>query len=587
MTHTLDVLRHPATNHRLSYAPVLLSWAAHFIPALSNTPGLYLADEPLSEPIVDMFFDLCATDERGLRDLHSETVLCLPKGSAKSQIGSILVVAHACGGPVRPAGIAKGGERFEFGVKSNGDPAWVYEYQPGDVMAEPERAAECYVVANSVDQIKRTMFGQIFNWLGGTGEDVASERLVDALEIRPGDHIMRSAYRNPDGRGKIEVIAPRKGEDKVDGLRPTLVIFDESHLMTGSINETAKVLLNGLVKMQGRAFHSTTAHGIGEESLLERTLRLADDIKAGRARSKALLVHHAKPSADNPLADEDDIRAALTQSYAAAPWVDIEGRLEAFYDPRQSPEEAKRLFLGIPTTPDTRWLDAQTIADITCIEPVQLQPKQAVALGFDASMGRANTHGPKVLADWTALVAATIPDDPEKPIVLVPVHVWQPNGYDWSLDYTEVGHVVTDAFKRFRVLAGAFDPPYIEAQLAQWERDYGRSLVAKQPTRNKPLTFHTNQSGNMAKLIADFEIALLEGRVKIDDHADMVAHFRAATRRASGGSGYTLAKPDRNGPDKIDLVIASALAWQAAMMAISAGGANRKNSHRKARSFLL
>lgn len=569
----IDVLRHPETDHALSFAPLMLSWVHFFVPHPVHR-GRYLEESPVHSTVADFYFDMCATDPTGMERLHKELIWVLPKKSAKSMHGAAIVLATALG-PTKPVGIAKGGESFRQGN-------FVYEYTPGEVMADVQPAATQRVMATTKDQAEDTCFNYLWLWCGGAGTDSNySERLVETFGISQRAHVGKTKFTSPLG-GVTKVMAADQADDAADGGREVMAVFEEGHRLKGPVKKTAETIRKNIIAMNGVTFCPTTAHALGEDSYLEDTLKLRDDIRAGLSPKRNLLVHHAFPTPEKyDLTEYDGIKAALDEVYVSAPWRNSDDLAAEFFDRRADINDLKRLYLGIPCSPTYRWLDGETIQEMTC-SPVIPDNGATITLGLDASRGVGVTS--QWLADATCLMGCAVPETPGDPYVIFPVKLWIPRDVRWELPHDDVDNAVHAAFARWNVAGFFADPPMIEGHVASWEKRYGRRLKAKAQSRVKPIGWWTNRPREMTDAVAEYEQALLEGDVKISNDAIVVDHHQNAHRRVTR-TGYVIGKERHKSNAKIDAAISSILAFMAAKQAVRNGAGTRRKSTVTAAAF--
>lgn len=554
----IEVVRHPDAEQGHSFAPLLLSWLHYYIPSPVRD-GQYLESEPLPDQVIDFLYDYCATNAAGRSRLHAESAVVYAKGCDKSGLAAMAAIAELFG-PSQPCGIAQGGETYDDGT-------FVYVYQPGDVMAVRRHQPHVAVLATTKEQAEKTCYSRVWKWLGGASVG-ASQRLIEAFGIDPHTMVGRLRYVGADG-ATIRVLAAEHGAASADGGRETLVIADESHRMVGSVVDTLRALTANLGKRGGNCLHSTTIYAHGEDSALEQLFDLVADIKADLTPLRNVLVHHAIAPADADWTTTEGVYDAIAEVYEVAPWVDVEPIVAKFFDRREDAGNLKRLYAGVPSTPSTKWLDYESIASMTAGHPSPPPLGSAITLGLDASHG-VSAHS-KYFADCTALVASSVPHTPGEPKVVWPIKIWTPRSLDWQLNYDELAAEVSDTFARYRVVGFFADPPRIEQLIAQWEKRFGRRLVAK-AKRNNPIGWSTARYREMGEALVDYESAILDGEIAMVSDPVLIDHHKNAHRRVTR-SGYILGKERHHSNAKIDATIAACLAVTAANEAIRGGAA--------------
>lgn len=565
----IEKLRHPDAETAPSFAPILLSWLHWFIPSPIDPDG-YLESEPLSDHVQDFFFDYCTVTRDGLRRLHSEAAIVLPKGCAKSEIAAMLALAEVFG-PTVPVGIADGGETY-----IEGD--FVYTYAAGEVMADVRPSPEVTILATTKAQAKKTCYNALWRWCGGA-DNGGSARLIDTFGLEPGVHVGMTQLTTPDGF-TIRVSSAANAADAADGGHETLLVADESHRMRGSIKDTFASLAGNVGKRGGNILHSTTIYATGEDSVLEDLYSTSDDIRSGATPKNDLLIHHSTAPPDADWSTMEGVEAAITEAYLPAPWVQIGPIMNKFFDRRNDVGYLKRVYAGIASTPSARWLDGETLAAV-CSAPADFAPPSgaAITLGIDASRGvRADA---KYLADCTVLIGCTVPASDDDAPVVWPVKIWTPTDTAWQLDVDDLDRAVAAAHDRWTVQGCYADPPLIEGLIAGWEKRHGRRYKAR-AAKTHPVSWWTNRPREMGRALEHYERAMLDGRVVLADHADLRRHHRDAHRRPTR-SGYYIGKARKDSNNKIDAAIGATLAYTAATDAVRAG-AQHQPQRRRGRS---
>jgi hypothetical protein len=133
--------------------------------------------------------------------------------------------------------------------------------------------------------------------------------------------------------------ATAKAQSK-EGPRYTSVILDESHLWNASNggDRLAATMRRNLGKTGGRSVEATNMWTHGGNSVAERTGEYADAVAAGTHAGVGVLVWHPVGVCED-LADEDQLRTALTDLYADAPWIDVDRIMAEIRDGDTHPSE--------------------------------------------------------------------------------------------------------------------------------------------------------------------------------------------------------------------------------------------------------
>lgn len=543
-----------------------LSWMHHFIPHPVRGSE-YLESEPLSELVARFVVQVFATDETGTRLLHDECVICKPKGSAKSQIGAYFCLLVMFG-PSVPVGIAKGGERLEAGD-------WVYEFSPGEVLMEVREAPEIAVLATTKEQARKTLYQWVYRYCGEHG----SERLKSAYHINPYEHVAKQRLTHPVA-GELNVVATEDSADAADGGLQNLVVLDESHRLRGTNRETVTSYKDNLVKRpNGLLLHTSTSYGIGENSELEAFFQVADEIEAGESPiDSKLLVHTCATPGEHDLTTIEGVKSALWETYDGCPWMQAQADTIAqkWFDPRADLGMLNRLYLGLHSTPSKRWLVNEDLMGAVSAGEVMPKKGELLALGVDASRGRSKGSG---LADSTVLVGCVLSEDATvSPFRVFPIKIWSADGLGWTMPLHELDYAVREAMRVYEVVGFCADPPYIEALIASWHKDFGAGLYTG--SAQNRVSFWTNQEKKMFAATTAYEDAMMKGEVVLSNDYEFVAHHRNAERRPNR-VGYGLCKKNPHSPDKIDGAVGAIVAFEAARQAVKNGAylGTRKRRH--------
>jgi hypothetical protein len=104
---------------------------------------------------------------------------------------------------------------------------------------------------------------------------------------------------------------------------------------------------------------TTTMFAPGQDSVAERTYEEAEAIREGKKkRGRARLLYDHRYGICKNLKDEDELRAALIDSYGdAMEWMDLETLVDDFYDLRNDSADGKRYFLNSRTSSSDSWMD--------------------------------------------------------------------------------------------------------------------------------------------------------------------------------------------------------------------------------------
>jgi phage terminase large subunit-like protein len=326
-----------------------------------------------------------------------------------------------------------------------------------------------------------------------------------------------------------------------DGLRPTFVVFDETHEWVGNRKRVALVLENGLSKRADAwSLSITTAGNPKADSVARQQYEYGVRIRSGELDDNSYLFVWKEPEIRlDELDDEEKLRAALIEANPE-PWKRIDDLMMRYSE--LPLHDFARYYLNKWVEPDEeRWLPPgawQALAD-----PRDVPRGTKVVLGFDGSYS----------GDSTALVAATVEDHPH----LFVLGLWEHPGGSaaWTVDHDAVEVAVRDAFRAFEVVEMSADPPYWSQQLDRWMREYGEDRV---------IAFNTAVRKRMSKACSAFYAAVTTQQVSHDEHPGLARHIDNAVLRETADGAY-ITKDSKSSPRKIDAGIAAVIAYTRAM----------------------
>lgn len=447
----------------------------------------------------------------------------LPKGAGKSPMAAAIACCELAG-PVRFAGWA-----------DDGEPVMVRHPSPSVKLS-----------ALSQDQATDATMSLAVSMLTSPSASLAVPGLDPGLtRVRTRHGTLTSSTAR----------APSK-----EGLRPTAVILDESHLWVQSNggHRLAETLRRGVAKTGGRSLETSNMWVSGQGSVAEATHDYAEGVRAGTHAGDGVLTWHPVAVCED-LSDPVELRAALAGLYADSPWIDIDRLAAEVLDSGTHPADARRYYLNQPASADDAWIRAdQWHACLDRSKP--LADGDTVTLGFDGSRGRARGN-----ADATALVAVRVPDG-----YVELVGCWQARDGedDWEAPEDLVDAAVRDAFKRFRVVGFYADPSQWQSQLGQWEQAFGARLKVR-AGGDHPTHFWANRTTLMVRAFAAFEEAVVNGDLTHDGSYRLTEHVLNARRNPSPRAGLVIAKEYPDSPRKIDCAVAATLAWRARLDAVA------------------
>lgn len=357
------------------------------------------------------------------------------------------------------------------------------------------------------------------------------------------------------GGGRCEPVASASGSR--EGQRITFSVMDETHLWIPSNGgvKLAATLRRNLAKMGGVSVETTNAPFLGEQSVAEATIEAC---RRGGVPARGVLFDH-REAPETDLADTAALRKALRGVYGDASWIDIERLIEEIADPDTDPDDARRFYLNQVRAAADRAFDREKWK-LLARDDGPPPKRTPIVLGFDGSR----------FDDATALVGTVIATGYQFVLGL-----WEkpagPAGEDWEVPSDEVDAAVRDAFEHYKVWRLYADPPYWESNVAAWAGRYGRERV---------IEWWTHRDRQVAYALAAYRLAMTTDELAHDGDPAMARHIGNAVRRKSrardedGKPMWTIGKPARQSPYKIDAAMAGCLSWEARRDAVAAGQAN-------------
>lgn len=372
----------------------------------------------------------------------------------------------------------------------------------------------------------------------------------DFAEQLPGVDVGRTRIYTPRG-GSLEAVT--SSGDSREGQRITFAVLDETHLWTPSSGgvDLAAVLRRNIAKMDGVSVETTNAPFLGEGSVAEETI---EECRRGEVRG-VLFDHREAPDVD--LKDIPALLAALEHVYGDSYWINKERLAEEIQDGSTTADDAERFYLNRVRSSADKYFD-QEAWKARAKPDTEVPPKTLIALGFDGSK----------FDDATALIGTVVTTGHqfvlgfwEKPLEA---------GDDWEVPADEVNAAVDDAFATYDVWRLYADPPYWEDTVASWSGRYGAKRV---------IEWWTMRDRQVAFALRAYRQAQAEGGLSHDGHNGMGRHIgnavkkRARARDDDGKPMWTISKPKRQSPYKIDAAMAGCLSWEARRDAVAAGKA--------------
>jgi hypothetical protein len=367
---------------------------------------------------------------------------------------------------------------------------------------------------------------------------------------------------NLSGGGRIEPVTSAARSRL--GQRITFALQDqtESWLKRNGGIDLADNQRRGLGGMGGRSIETPNAWDPNERSVAQLTFesRLPDvyidyptplkgSVKNKRERRKALEVAYG-----------DSARRPADGRWE--PWDDLD-RIDAEIEEliqRGDPGQAERWYLNRVLPGADAAFDPEQWAGLARPDAA-IPAASLVTLGFDGARRRDST-GIVVteVATGLQLVAA----------------VWErPTNADddWEISEGEVDLAMEECFKRWDVWRLYADPPYWESTVDKWAGRWPKRAVS----------WWTNRPRPMALSMRAYRTSIANGELTHDGHEAYATHIANARRVNHPGMVddeerplWTIKKERPDSPNKIDLVMAGCLSWEARGDAIADGALNRR-----------
>ena len=292
---------------------------------------------------------------------------------------------------------------------------------------------------------------------------------------------------------------------------------------------------------------TSTAYKPGEQSVFETTLTLW---RKGEL-PESVYVNHREAKGRVDLNDKTHTIRQLRYVYGpAAGWIDLDRKYRDMRDPRicRDDAEAARYFLNRPMSGNDAWI-AKDVHERQIRRGDVVAPGEAIALGFDGSLNN----------DTTVLRGCRMSDG-----FRFRIGAWaKPEGaagIGWEVPRLEVLASIREAFGRYTVVRGYFDPH-------EWRSDID-TLAEEFPER--VISWETRRDVQMAAALDRLHADLINGVTFHDDDPLAHEHYGNAYVRMKGGHRL-VRKEHPDSPRKIDSVVGDALAYEARADALADG----------------
>lgn len=502
----------------------------------------------LDDEFAAFILDVYALNKHGRR-LYDSAFLSRAKGRAKSELAGFITLFEAIG-PARFAGYAEGGEYYEYDDQR-------YSYAPGEAMGKEITAPFIRCLATEESQAGNTYDNVYFNLTEGP--------LAPTL---PRDAAGLTRIYLPGGG---EIVPSTASSSSKDGGKESFSVMDETHLyVRPDLKRMYATVRRNLAKRKGAepwSLETSTMYMPGENSVAEETHNLAKKILEGKTKRQRLLFDHRQADPDTDLANEDELRKGLQETYGPfAEVMDIDRIISEIFDPRNDPQDSRRYYFNQPTSSKDAFLSAPEWN--ACHANKSIEKGEEITLGFDGSRKRS-----RGVTDATALIGCRVSDGH-----LFEIRVWEqpegPAGEGWEIPTAEVDHEVRQAFETYNVVGMFADPAKWESYIAVWESEYGKKLKVKSSQQHPIEWWMTgNRSYLVVRALEQFQNAVLDREISHEGLA-LTRHVLNARRRI-GRSGVSIAKEHPDSPNKIDAAVAAVLAFQCRLQALSKGEATK------------
>jgi hypothetical protein len=487
-------------------------------------PGDLQGESPVTidDEVFDFIVDLYRIDPETGRKVYDEAVYSRPKGRAKTEVAGWLVCAEAYG----PA-------RFSH---------WDDDGQPvGKPVTSP--LIKCLATEESQATAAFSVVAYIINdW----GADHRPEVYAGTSGAR--QYQSATALYLPHGG---EIRACSSGAASKDGGKETFVVADESHLyvlpelrrMYGTVRRN----LGKRKLAEPWLLQTSTAYRPGEASIFEETLT------AWRKGELSPRVHvdHREAKGKIDIRDEKHTKKQLAYVYgAASEWMDLDRIYREMLDPRSCPDDATaaRYFLNRPMSTRDAWIAKDVHERQTKAEVVDIG--ESICVGFDGSLND----------DTTVLRGCRMSDG-----FLFRIGAWaKPEGaagIGWEVPRLEVLAAIREAYERYDVVRGYFDPH-------EWRSDI--ELLGEELGPERVIAWPTSSYTRMHDALDRLHTGLVVGEIWHDGDPLAAEHYGNAFI-APRGRLRLVRKEHPNSSRKIDSVVGDALALEARADAIADG----------------
>lgn len=485
-------------------------------------------------------------------DLNTAFVYRTGQWMAAQKIGkSPGVAAETClefVGPALFAGRATEGDYYA--CADVGCPCgWVYFYEAGEPMGRPWPTPRIQLAAVVEDQVENT-------W-GALIPMIDNGPLANVIP-KTGEAFIRHPNRNRDSR--VEIVTS-KADGKL-GARISAGKCDETGLWTDSnhMKKFMRTLRRGAAGMGGRVSESTNPFDPAENSQAQETYE---------SKRPDVLKHYFPPPTHLDFALKGDRTEIFRWNYSSSPWVDIRSiEAESQSLAEANPAEAERFFGNRIVAGSGTWMDMSKWAAKAADgkegrrEPIIVQPRTKVCLGFDGSDNNDHTAIQLETLDYHSFTPKYGVDGAIRPTY------WNPADWQGRVPRAEVNAAIDQLANEYQIVRAYCDPMFWETEIDTWGIQYGEKVFLKWQT-NRPTQMHAS----LERFRGD--VYNPDSKFSHDGDPDTEIHMRNAIIRArnvdklTGLRLYILGKPSDH--QKFDKTMSAVLAHEATADAIAAG----------------
>lgn len=361
----------------------------------------------------------------------------------------------------------------------------------------------------------------------------------------------------------------------LQGNRATYVVMNEGQHWYPSQGgpKLYDVLKNNVLKTRGHFIMITNAYEPGEDSMHERIRLEQERVWAGMAEESGWLYMSREAHPKAPI-DPEWLPHLLRPIYGDATWQieQLDTIAKEVLDGATPASQVRRMFLNQIVASEDAFFDQAewdgARAEGTYGTEADLKPGDEIVLGFDG--GKTD--------DATALVALRIKDK-----LIVPLLVEQkpdgPFGEGWEVNRHLVDEEVRRAFHTYKVRAFFADVNLWESYIAQWAEDFREHLLVKASPNSTVGWDMRGSKERVATMWNLYRASIVDGRLKHNGDKVLRVHALNA-KRGHNGKGLIARKENPESPRKIDVMVASYVAF-AALQALLENGKRPQRTHRQ------